>query len=261
MLCCRLLPFCGMAIYPIGEISTRDKCGCYDARIIYVCDELRLRSSFFETYFMADDNQLDLQALHAGGDDLLELELSDEDILDAMQHISGFLDISTEDFREIYHLAHRHAVERLLGRIRAGRMMRERVEPLQPDAMLDEAAAVMARQGMKCLPVVDADNRVIGMLTETDFLRRMHADTFLGLLLRLVEDVDSFSHDCHETPVREAMSTPPAVVDEHAGFFTIIKAFRAHAGRAMPVVDAQGRLRGLLLRKEFVDACHLEDLL
>jgi hypothetical protein len=45
-----------------------------------------------------------------------EPELSDEDILDAMAHIPGYLDISTEDFRVIYHLAWRHAVERLRAR-------------------------------------------------------------------------------------------------------------------------------------------------
>ena len=45
-----------------------------------------------------------------------ELELSDEDILDAMQHIPGYLDISTEDFRIIYHLAWQHALERLQAR-------------------------------------------------------------------------------------------------------------------------------------------------
>lgn len=45
-----------------------------------------------------------------------EIELSDEDILDAMQHIPGYLDISTEDFRIIYHLAWRHALERLQAR-------------------------------------------------------------------------------------------------------------------------------------------------
>lgn len=43
----------------------------------------------------------------------LELELSDEDILDALAHVSGYLDISTEDFRTVYHLAWRHALARL----------------------------------------------------------------------------------------------------------------------------------------------------
>ncbi len=43
----------------------------------------------------------------------LELELSDEDILDALSHVSGYLDITTEDFRTVYHLAWRHALARL----------------------------------------------------------------------------------------------------------------------------------------------------
>lgn len=45
-----------------------------------------------------------------------EPELTDEDILDAMQHVPGYLDISTEDFRVIYHLAWHHAVARLRAR-------------------------------------------------------------------------------------------------------------------------------------------------
>lgn len=45
-----------------------------------------------------------------------EPELTDEDILDAMQHVPGYLDISTEDFRTIYHLAWTHAVARLRAR-------------------------------------------------------------------------------------------------------------------------------------------------
>ena len=42
-----------------------------------------------------------------------EPELTDDDILDAMKHVPGYLDISTEDFRMIYHLAWRHAMHRL----------------------------------------------------------------------------------------------------------------------------------------------------
>ena len=45
-----------------------------------------------------------------------ELELTDADILDAMAHIAGYIDISTEDFRAVYHLAWQHAVARLSGR-------------------------------------------------------------------------------------------------------------------------------------------------
>lgn len=214
-----------------------------------------------ETNPMNEDSDIDPQSLHAGGDDLPELDLSDEDILDAMQHIPGYLDITTEDFRVIYHLSHRHALQRLFGRIRAGNLMHVGIEPLRPEMTLDKAAESMARQGLKNLPVVDAEGRVTGMLTETDFLRRLHADTCIGLLVRLVKDISSFTHRCHETAVSEAMTSEAVTVEEEAGFFDVIAAFRHHGGRSMPVVDATGHLRGLLLRKDFIHAYHLEDLL
>jgi CBS domain-containing membrane protein len=208
---------------------------------------------------MADNS--DSKALHAGGDDLPELELSNEDILDAMQHISGYLDISTEDFREIYHLSHRHALMRLFGRVRASALMRVEIEPLHPDLPLDQAAGIMARQGLKSLPVVDGENKVVGLLTETDFLRRLKVDTFLALLLKLLDDVNRFSHRCHETPVSEAMTVAPVCIEEQAGFFQILAAFRRHGGRSMPVVGTDGRLRGVLLRKDVIEVFHLEEML
>ncbi len=82
-------------------------------------------------------------------DEIPDMELTDEDIRDAMQHISGYLDISMEDFREIYHLAHRHAVQRLLANIRAGNLMRVGIEPLLPDMPLDAAARAHVRSGYR----------------------------------------------------------------------------------------------------------------
>jgi CBS-domain-containing membrane protein len=120
--------------------------------------------------------------------------------------------------------------------------------------MLDEAARTLVASGFKALPVVDGDGRVIGMLTETDFLCRLQAGTFLELLLRMVEDSCELSHRCHETPVREAMTAPAITVRPEAGFREMMAAFRRHAGRSMPVADAQGKLRGLLLRKDFLEA-------
>ena len=190
----------------------------------------------------------------ADHDGLPSIELSDEDILDAMQHIPGYLDITTGDFREVYGFAHRHAAERLLGGLRAERLMRTGVAPLAPGLMLDEAASAIVKSGYKSLPVVDDAGRVIGVLTETDFLCRLKAATFLELLLRMVNDSCEVSHRCHETPVREAMTAPAVTVRPQAGFREILAAFRRHAGRSMPVVDDGDRLVGMLLRKDFLEA-------
>jgi len=186
-----------------------------------------------------------------------EMELSDEDILAAMANISGYLDITTEDFRTLYHLAHQRAVQRLFANIRADRLMRRGIDPLPPDLPLDEAARRLVRGGIMALPVADADGRVLGMLTETDFFRRLRVDSFLGLILRLLEDPSGFTHPFHETTVREAMTSPAVTVPEDASFQGIAAAFQHHDGRATPVVDGAGRLLGLLLRRDFIGACKL----
>ena len=183
-----------------------------------------------------------------------EMELTDEDILDAMQHISGYLDISTEDFRTIYHLAHRHAVGRLFAGVRASRLMRTGVATLRQEMPMDEAAQVIARSGYKGLPVVDARGSVTGMLTETDYLRRLKADTFLDLLLRMFDEEFTLAHRCHETPVSAAMTTPAVTVSGDAGVLDIMQAFQRHSGRSMPVVGNDGRLQGVLFKKDFIAA-------
>jgi CBS domain-containing membrane protein len=192
--------------------------------------------------------------------ELPELELTDGDILDAMQHIPGYLDISTEDFRTIYHLAHRHAAGRLFGNIRAEQLMRVDIEPLRPDMPLDEAARTLVRSGYKALPVTDAGDMVTGMLTENDFLRRLQVDTFLELLLNMLDEGFILKHRCHETLVSEAMSTPAITVFNDAGFMEIIAAFHQHIGRSVPVVGRDGKLQGLLLRKDFFSVYNPEDL-
>ena len=49
------------------------------------------------------------------------IEIKDEDILEAMQAIPGYLDITPGDFKEVYRLAFQHALERLSRAVTAGR--------------------------------------------------------------------------------------------------------------------------------------------
>lgn len=206
----------------------------------------------------ATTNHLDQPA--PADDEVPEMELTDGDILDAMQHIPGYLDISTEDFRTIYHLAHHHAVGRLFGNIRAGNLMHTDVLPLHPGMYLDEAAKALVQSGYKALPVVNADGTVIGILTENDFLRRLQVNTFLELLLNMLDDSFEFQHRCHETQVHKAMTSPAITVRKDAGIGEIIRAFHRHEGRSLPVVDHDGKLLGLLLRKDFLKAYDMETL-
>jgi CBS domain-containing membrane protein len=190
-------------------------------------------------------------ATHSDPNNLAEIDLNDEDIIDAMQHISGYLDISTDDFRDIYRLAHRHALGRIFKNFKAETLIRKDIEPLFPGMFLDDAAKIIIRSGLKSLPVVDENGCVIGMLTETDYLRRLNVETFLELLLGMQGDGFEIKHRCHETHVREAMTTPAVTLNRDAGFLDVVSAFHQHDGRGTPIVDNDGHLLGMLLRKDF----------
>lgn len=194
-----------------------------------------------------------------GADAVPGLKLSDADILDAMRHIPGYLDITTADFRIIYHLARAHAIERLFRGLTAGRLMRTGIAGLGPATPLGAAARSFVRQGVKTLPVIDPDGRVLGVLTETDVLRQLGADSFLELLLQLIEGDGTLGDRGQDKATSAMMTTPAVTVTEEAGLREMMTAFRRHPGRGMPVVDAQGRCSGVLLRKDFLTACQLEE--
>jgi CBS-domain-containing membrane protein len=187
-----------------------------------------------------------------------EIRLSDVDILDAMREIPGYLDITTSDFRALYHLAHHHALDRLFQGMSARRLVRAGIRPLAPETPLVEAIPSFVDQGLKTLPVVDPSGRVLGVLTETDVLRELGAISVLDLLQHLLTEPDLLGPGHLRRPVSALMTTPAVGVPVDAGFRQILAAFAQHAGRAMPVLTDDGRLVGLLLRKDFITACHLE---
>ncbi len=172
--------------------------------------------------------------------------------------ILGYLYISTADFRELYHLAYRHGQERLFRSISTGRLMHADIQPLLPNMRLKEAIPLFVRQGLKALPVADAECQVIGIPTETDVLRTLGAVTFLALLAHLMAEPNFLRPaDCQRLE-RDLVISPAMSVTVTASFRLLIKAFASHPGRAMHVVIPEGWLAGLLLRKQFLHACHLD---
>jgi CBS domain-containing membrane protein len=178
------------------------------------------------------------------------IELTDEDCYEAMRQIPGYLDISVEDFRALYRLAVEHAAERLMGGHRARQLMTRQPLTLDPEWPLDRAVRDLAAHALKGAPVLDASGRVIAMLSETDVLRHLGAATWLDVLVRHRAGDASLDRCCHDSAVRDLMTAPAVCVRGDAETHEILAAFRTHPGRRMPVVDADGRLLGMLARKD-----------
>jgi CBS domain-containing protein len=190
-------------------------------------------------------------------DSLRRLEISDADIFEAMKDIPGYLDITPGDFKEVYQLAYRHARERLSGSVKARDVMTRDVALAHPETPLQQVAEVMARKGVSGVPVVDGAGKVLGVISEKDFIRRMGAkaniQSFMGLVAECL-----IEKRCQALPMRgltaaELMSEPPVTVGEETPIVEIGRIFKEKSINRVPVTDSQGLLKGIVSRADLLN--------
>ncbi len=188
------------------------------------------------------------------------LDIADEDIYEAMKEVHGYLDITTEDFHELYRFAYRHAIERLTGSIKARDIMTTKVVTVAVGTHIDEVAGVMARHSLKAVPVVDAAGMVVGVISEPDYLRQFNVATVMGFILKYLHKNEYVTHSLHEKSVEDIMSTPAITFRADTTFLDMMATFKQHAINLVPVVDAGGRPLGVVSRKDLVRACAIETI-
>lgn len=187
----------------------------------------------------------------------LGIDLKDEDIFEAMKAIPGYLDITPGDFKEVYRLAYAHAVERLSRAVTAREIMTREVVSVRPDTPLAEVAAAMGSRGISGVPVVDDAGRVVGVISEKDFLTHMgvaEPKNFMVLVASCLQ-----SQGCVALPIKkrlaaDLMTSPAVTVGPEATVKDIAAIFTGQGINRVPVTDPSGRLLGLVSRGDLVRA-------
>ena len=185
------------------------------------------------------------------------IDLKDEDIYEAMQGIPGYLDITSGDFKELYSLAYRRALERLSRAVTAAEIMTTDVVAVKPGTPVAEVAAAMGRRGVSGVPVVNAGHKVVGVISEKDFLSRMGVKeprNFMSLVAGCL-----LTKGCVALPIKRALAadlmTSPAVTVAPDTPVRDIAALLPQKGiNRVAVTDPAGRLLGLVCRGDIVKA-------
>ncbi|RJR45781.1 MAG: CBS domain-containing protein [Deltaproteobacteria bacterium] len=171
-----------------------------------------------------------------------------------MKEISGYLDITPGDFKEVYLLAFRHARERLLRRVTAREIMTREVVRVQVDTPLQEAAELLAQRAISGAPVVDDEGRVVGVISEKDFLRGLApgSSSFMGVVADCLEEGNCQALALRERKVADLMSSPAITVIEETPVLEIARVFKEKDINRAPVLDSQGRLAGIVSRGDLL---------
>lgn len=187
-------------------------------------------------------------------DNCRPVDISDDDIYDAMKEIPGYLDITPGDFKEVYRFAYQHAVERFSS-VKAGAAMVREVISVTRKTPLVQVAEAMARHGVSGVPVVEEGERVVGVISEKDFLTRMgeqDAKTFMGVVAECLKGLGCVAVSIRGQNAEDIMTSPAVTVNEETSIMEIANILTEKNINRVPVINQQDRLVGIITRADVV---------
>lgn len=142
--------------------------------------------------------------------------------------------------------------------MKASDIMTRRVITVARDASILEAVRLMLQNRISGLPVVDDKGRLVGMVTEGDFLRRAETSTerrrsrWIEFLIGPGRLADEYVH-AHGRKVDEVMTSEPHIVSSDTPLERVVEVMQRRHVKRLPVVD-DGRLVGIISRANLLHA-------
>lgn len=191
--------------------------------------------------------------------DFVPVDISEHDVVEAMKSIEGYIDITPGDFKEVYQVAYSLAIKRLFDSLTAGNIMSKTVVFVEQEMPLVEAAHLLAEKKISGGPVIDQDGRVIGVVSEKDFLKEMgfgETPSFMQIATHCLNSKSCMIGNLRNRTVGDIMTKPPITAGTEMTIGTISTLFAKRQINRLPIVDADGRPIGIVTRTDLAHSFH-----
>jgi CBS-domain-containing membrane protein len=146
----------------------------------------------------------------------------------------------------------------------AADIMNPDVPAVSPDDDARKAIDLLSKTDMGAIPVVDEDRGVVGIVSESDlilgdeesdlhlphYLNIMGGIVFVGSMKGFEERLDK----AFATKVSELMTADPVIAHDYEAADRVAKKIADSHHNHLPVVDADGRLAGMVTRADALAA-------
>lgn len=129
---------------------------------------------------------------------------------------------------------------------------------IEPGATIADAARLMLGNRISGLPVIDRSKRLVGIVTEGDFLRRSELGTerrrsrWLEFFTNPDTKAEEYAHACGRK-VEEVMSTDVVTIAADATLDELVALMASHGIKRVPVLK-EGKLVGVVARADLMRA-------
>jgi len=142
--------------------------------------------------------------------------------------------------------------------MRAHQIMTRPVITVTPDTSIIDAANIMLQRHVSGLPVVDASGKLVGVVSEGDFIRRSEIGTgrkrgrWLRFILGPGKSASDFVHE-HGRKVSEVMTKSPLTITEDTALAEIVQIMEKNHVKRLPVVRGS-QVVGIVSRANLLQA-------
>lgn len=142
--------------------------------------------------------------------------------------------------------------------MRAYQIMSPRVATVRPDTPISEAAELMLAKRISGLPVVDAAGKLVGIVSEGDFLRRGEIGTrrqrsrWLSFLVGPGKQAAEYVRQEGRT-VKDVMTADPVAINEDMAIEEIVELMERKGIKRLPVLRNE-ELIGIVTRANLLQA-------
>lgn len=191
---------------------------------------------------------------------LARSQLQKEDIQAAIQEFSSVLDISESDLVRLFSLAQQQAMNRQTTVLYCSDIMAKDLVTVSPETSLQAAWSLLRQHKISMLPVVDADYRLVGVISVPDFLKDLAIAELTGtrqhlhcLWLHLRLKWSSSQHSVAHS-VADKMSTRLLVAAPHDAISTLVPLLANNGLHQVPIVTENFKLCGVVTQSDLMAA-------
>lgn len=188
------------------------------------------------------------------------LDISETDVVEAMKSITGYIDITPGEFKEIYQAAYALAINRLVSTLKAGHIMTSPLFVLEQDMTLVQAAALLAEKKISGAPIADSEGKLVGVVSEKDFLKEMGFDStpsFMQIANHCLNNKGCMIGKLHNKTIGDIMTKPPITGDPEMSIGAISALFAQRRINRLPIVEADGRPVGIVTRTDLAHSLNV----
>jgi CBS domain-containing protein len=138
----------------------------------------------------------------------------------------------------------------------ASDIMTSKVVTVRPDTSVSTLARLLLDNKISAVPVIDKEDRVVGMVSEGDLLGRPSERSLRGRWLRLFNDEAVFLEElatARHLKAQDVMTRRVVSVSDQAPIDVVASLMHRHRLKRVPILR-DGKLVGIVSRADLLDA-------